>query len=54
MLAFEKEKTDAKIGAIDAPEEVGKRLEVRFNSREDVKRALSSKEVLFEGGAKEI
>ena len=31
MLAFKKEKTDPEIGAIDAPEEVGKRLEVRFN-----------------------
>ena len=54
LLAFKKEKTDTEIGAIDAPEEVGKRLEVRFNSHEDVERALSSTEVLFEGGAKKI
>ena len=54
MLAFKKEKTDAEIGAIDAPEEVGKRLEVRFNSHENVERALSTKEVLFEGGAKKV
>ena len=54
LLAFKKEETDTEIGPIDAPEEVGKRLEVRFNSREDVKRVLSSKEILFEGGAKEV
>jgi hypothetical protein len=54
LLAFKKEKTDTEIGAIDAPEEVGKRLEVRFNSHENVERALSSKEVLFEGGAKKV
>jgi len=54
LLAFKKEKTDTENGAIDAPEEVGKRLEVRFNSHEDVERTLSSKEVLFEGGAKKI
>ena len=52
--SFEKKKADAEIGAIDAPKKVGKRLEVRFNSHEDVERALSSTEVLFEGGAKKI
>ena len=54
LLTFEKKKTDAKIGAIDAPEEIGKRLEVRFNSHETVERALSTKEVLFEGGAEKM
>ena len=54
MLAFKKEETDTEIGPIDAPKEVGKRLAVRFNSHEDVERVLSSKEILFEGGAKEI
>jgi hypothetical protein len=54
LLAFKKEKTDTEIGAIDAPEEVGKRLEVRFNSHESVERALSTKEVLFKRGAKKM
>jgi hypothetical protein len=51
---FEKKKTDAEIGAIDAPKKVGKRLEVRFNRHERVKSALSEKEVLFKGGAKKV
>ena len=54
MLAFEKEETDAKIGAVDAPKEIGKSLKVRFNGHEDVERVLSSTEILFEGDAEEI
>jgi phosphoribosyl-AMP cyclohydrolase len=54
LLAFEKKKTDAKIGAIDAPKEVGERLEVGLNSHESVKRTLSMKEVLFKRSAKKM
>ena len=52
MLAFEKEETDAEIGAVDAPKEVGKSLKVRFNGHEDVERILRSTEILSEGDAK--
>ena len=54
MLAIKKDETDAEVSTIDAPKEVGKRLAVRFNGHEDVERVLSSKEVLVEGGAKEV
>jgi hypothetical protein len=54
LLAFEKEETDAEIGAVDAPKEVGKSLEVRFDGHEDVERILSSTEILLEGDAEEI
>ena len=54
LLTFQKEETDAKIGAVDASKEVGKSLEVRFDRHEDVKRILSSTEILFEGDAEEI
>jgi hypothetical protein len=54
LLAFKKDETDTEVSPIDAPKEVGKRLAVRFNGHEDVERVLSSKEILFEGGAKEV
>ena len=54
MLAFEKEETDAEIGAVDASKEVGESLEVRFDGHEDVERILSSTEILLKGEAEEI
>jgi len=54
LLAFEKEETDAKIGAVDAPKEVGKSLKVRFNGHEDIERVLGSTEILSEGDAEKI
>ena len=54
MLAFEKEKTDAKIGAVDAPKEIGKSLKVRFNGHKDIERVLGSTEILSEGEAERV
>jgi len=54
LLAFEKEETDAKIGAVDTSKEVGKSLKVRFNGHEDVERILRSTEILSEGEAERV
>ena len=54
LLAFEEEEKDAEVGAIDPSNEVGEILEVRFNSREDIKRFLGSTEILSEGGAEKV
>jgi len=54
LLAFEKEETDAKIGAVDTSKEVGKNLKVRFNGHEDIERVLGSTEILSEGEAERV
>jgi hypothetical protein len=54
LLAFEEEEKDAEVGAIDPPKEVDKILEVRFNSREDIKRVLGSTEILSQGEAEKV
>ena len=54
MLAFEEEKKDAEVGAIDPSNEVGEILEVRFNSRENIKRVLRSTEILSQSGTEKV
>jgi hypothetical protein len=52
--SVEEREADTKVGAINVPEKVGERVELRFDRREDIESVLGKTRVLLKGGVKEV
>ena len=52
--SVEERKADTKVGAVSVPEEVGERVELRFDRRKDVESVLGKARVLSKGGVEKV
>jgi len=52
--SVEEREADTEVGAINVPEEVGERVELRFGRHENIESVLSKKRVLLKDGVKEV
>jgi hypothetical protein len=52
--SVEEREADTKVGAVNVPEEVGERVELRFDRRKDVESVLGKARVLSKGGVEKV